>query len=197
LVTDGEQQSLFTAAEQRGLARFNLRTKPSLDVTEEALRTWKASVYEFQQTVRAGQPIQQVTLFPISSTGVDPATIDPFELEFHNFFFFNWPADRHPGDPCIYFVVDSTLPLLLYVGETCHANQRWKGVHDCKQYVLNYQSLHFKYQMPTAINTAFWWDTPAETGLRQALESGLISRWKSPFNKENWRVWQTPFVADM
>lgn len=192
--TEGDQGSLFTAAEQRTLSYSNARTKPTLDIDADALQTWKTKIYHYQQRMRAAQPAQQATLFQLESSAIDPHTIDPFGLEYQNFFFFNWPSDRHPSAPCIYFVIDTTLPLLLYVGETCQANQRWKGVHDCKQYVLNYQSAHFKHHLPTAINTAFWWETPTATRPRQQLESGLIKRWKSPFNKENWSVWHTPFV---
>jgi hypothetical protein len=86
--------------------------------------------------------------------------------------------------------------LLLYVGETVKANQRWKGVHDCKRYVLNYRDLHTKHNIETAINTAFYWDIPAEVRPRQQLESALIERWRSPFNKENWSFWGTPFVGE-
>ena len=97
--------------------------------------------------------------------------------------------------PSLYFVMDVQVPLLLYVGETVKANQRWKGVHDCKRYVLNYRDLHTKYGIETAINTAFYWDIPAEVRSRQQLESALIERWRSPFNKENWSFWGTPFVG--
>ncbi|WP_228061762.1 hypothetical protein [[Phormidium] sp. LEGE 05292] len=34
----------------------------------------------------------------------------------------------------------------------------------------------------------------ATTKPRQQLESVLIAKWKSPFNKQNWDVWGTPFV---
>jgi len=192
----GEQQSLFNVSEQRALSRYNSRTKPHLEIDSEALQTWKAELHRYQCRVRDSQSPRQSALFPIESAVIDPAIIDPFTLDYHNFFFFNLPARHHPEDPCIYFVVDTAVPILLYVGETCQANQRWKGVHDCKHYVLNYQSVHFQHRMPTTINTAFWWDTPAQTKPRQLLESGLIARWKSPFNKENWNFWNTPFVGD-
>ncbi|MEO1211419.1 MAG: GIY-YIG nuclease family protein, partial [Cyanobacteria bacterium J06638_20] len=29
----------------------------------------------------------------------------------------------------------------------------------------------------------------------QHLESALIYRWRSPFNKENWTFWGTPFTG--
>ncbi|MGB3492863.1 MAG: hypothetical protein WBA57_09055 [Elainellaceae cyanobacterium] len=189
------QQSLFTAAEQRTFSPPGPRRSPTVDISAEALQTWKNSIYQHQRQVIETAIAQQGSLFEVASSHISADTIDPFGLELQNFFFFQWPADRHPSQPCIYFVIDTKLPLLLYVGETCKANQRWRGVHDCKQYVLNYQAAHFKHQIPTAINTTFWWETPAEMRPRQQLESALISRWKSPFNKENWRFWKTPFIA--
>jgi hypothetical protein len=31
------------------------------------------------------------------------------------------------GDACLYFNIDSAASLVLYVGETCRSNKRWKG----------------------------------------------------------------------
>ncbi len=42
--------------------------------------------------------------------------------------------------------------------------------------------------------TTNWWEAPIATKPRQQLESALIAKWKSPFNKQNWDVWGTPFV---
>ena len=189
-----KQQSLFTVSEQRALIGWG-KSQATLELNQDGLQAWKAAIAQHQQQVKTSQTPQQGNLFDLASTTVDETRIDPFSLKLHNFHFFEWPADQHPSTPCIYFVIDIKLPLLLYVGETCKANQRWKGVHDCKRYVLNYQSLHRKCDLPTAVNTAFWWDTPAETRLRLNLEAALISRWRSPFNKENWRFWGTPFVG--
>ncbi|NER00311.1 MAG: GIY-YIG nuclease family protein [Cyanothece sp. SIO2G6] len=176
------------------------------------LKRWKADVYRYQQRILTEQTVQQPSLLEdltpdsmidsglvksgLANKGWEAIAdqISPFDLKLHNFFFFQWPADRHPDSACLYFVMDTTASLLLYVGETCRANQRWKGVHDCKQYVLNYQSLHFQHNIPTAINTGFWWDAPTENRPRQQLESLLIRKWRSPFNKENWQFWHTPFV---
>ena len=204
---DGKQQSLFSVAEQRTFNPVGPKAEPNLDIDKAFLQKWKAKIHTFQDRVLNEQSIQQTSLFGAldvnvesvepqasSAHGVEADRINPFSLDLHNFFFFQWPADRHPDSACLYFVIDTRVPLLLYVGETCQANQRWKGVHDCKQYVLNYQSLHFKHQIPTAINTGFWWDAPSETRPRQQLESALIYRWRSPFNKENWTFWGTPFI---
>lgn len=189
-----EQRSLFTASEQRALASWGKPKQQALDLGADSLQAWKAGIAGYQQKIQRSQPPQQSALFDIPSKVIDAATIDPFDLPLYNFHFFEWPADRHPDTPCIYFVIDTCLPLLLYVGETCKANQRWKGVHDCKQYVLNYQALHRQQNLPTAVNTAFWWNTPAQHHHRLSLESALIKRWRSPFNKENWHFWGTPFV---
>ncbi|WP_196602024.1 hypothetical protein [Gloeocapsopsis dulcis] len=48
--------------------------------------------------------------------------------------------------------------------------------------------------MKTAVSIAFWWDAPVKTKPRQQLERALIQKWRSPFNKENWTLWSTPFV---
>lgn len=188
------QTSLFTAAEQRTFSCPGPVRSPALSISAESLTRWKTDIHTFQQQVCNTTEGQQASLFDVPASHVDASRIDPFALDLQNFFFFQWPSDRHPSDPCIYFVIDTCVPLLLYVGETCKANQRWKGVHDCKQYVLKYQEAHFKHHIPTAINTGFWWETPSETRPRQHLESALIARWKPPFNKENWRFWKTPFV---
>jgi hypothetical protein len=93
------------------------------------------------------------------------------------------------------FVIDSAASLLLYVGETKRSNKRWRGTHDCKHYISSYQDLHYRYQMETAVNIGFWWDTPIERRARQQLELSLILKWRSPFNKENWELWGQPFKS--
>jgi hypothetical protein len=106
--------------------------------------------------------------------------------------FYRLPADSS-GEACIYLVIDSAVGLLLYVGETCRSNKRWKGTHDCKRYIENYQDLHYQHKLSCAVNMAFWWDAPAQTRARQQLELSLIQKWRSPFNKENWVLWGQPF----
>ena len=102
---------------------------------------------------------------------------------------------REQGDRvCIYFIIDNSLPLLLYVGETKQtAKQRWNGVHDAKDYVTNYIELHRKHQLEVRVCSAFWYDTPSDRKSRLKLESQLIKRFSTPFNKENWQRWGQPF----
>lgn len=170
-----------------------LAGKPhTLLMDSDALVRWTSQIFAYQQRARESELAQQTTLFDIVPAHTEPDKIDPFTLPLQSTAFWRWPADG-PGDAAVYFVLDTTLPLLLYVGETCRSNLRWKGVHDCKRYIENYQSLHYQYRMKTTVCMAFWWDAPVKTQARQQLESALIAKWRSPFNKENWTLWGRPF----
>lgn len=159
----------------------------------DCLQGWKAKVFKHQQQTRTNAPEKQAVLFDDSSARHELDAIDPFSLSLRSLFFWRFPTDSS-GDACLYFVIDNALPLLLYVGETSRSNQRWKGIHDCKRYVENYQSLHYQHQIRTAVCIAFWWNAPVQPRPRQQLEQALIQKWRSPFNKENWSVWSAPFV---
>ncbi|MDM9381128.1 GIY-YIG nuclease family protein [Chlorogloeopsis sp. ULAP01] len=165
---------------------------PVLLMDEKTLTKWKSQITIHQQQVRASKPTQQATLFQMPSAHIDPGAIDPFNLSPCSLSFYRLPTNN-PGEACLYFVIDIAANLLLYIGETCKSNKRWKGVHDCKQYIENYLDLHYRYELKTAVNIAFWWDAPTKTRSRQRLELTLIQKWKSPFNKENWRLWGQPF----
>jgi hypothetical protein len=165
---------------------------PVLLMDEKTLTKWKNQIIIHQQQVRTSEPIQQNTLFQIPKCHVDPDIIDPFILQPSALSFYRLPIDS-PGEACLYFVIDMATNLLLYIGETCKSNKRWKGVHDCKRYIEKYQDLHYRYGLKTAVNIGFWWDAPISTRPRQRLELALIQKWKSPFNKENWKYWVQPF----
>ena len=168
-------------------------TKPqTLSMDATALGRWKSQIAAHQQRVRESQPPQQTALFDIAPVHCDPDKIDPFNLKLETIHF--WRMPDWQSQSCLYFVIDNTLPLLLYVGETKRtATQRWKGVHDCKRYIENYQSLNYQYGMQTALCIAFWWDAPAQTRPRQQLELVLIQKWLPPFNKQNVDRWAKPF----
>ena len=163
-----------------------------LTMDRETFIQWKSRIFDHQQAVLNSPPPQQMSLFALESNHCDPEQINPFELRLHNWEFFTMPD---MGDQtCIYFVVDTALPLLLYVGETKQSpKERWGGIHDCRDYISNYIILHRKHELKTFVNTAFWWDTPTDRKARQQLEQALIQRWKSPFNKECWKFWGKPF----
>lgn len=195
-MTQDYQPSLLSDADLRAAdlsSVYNHRAQSPLSLAE--LEGWKGRVADYQQRLRSGRGESQGSLFdqvtPVA--GVD--TIDPFSLPPQNAEFWR----EHPqeaGVPALYFVVDHRVPLLLYVGETVKSNQRWRGVHDCKGYILNYVEAHRQHQLAVTVNIGFWPHADQDRRSRQALESALIRHWRSPFNKENWNLWHTPFVAN-
>ncbi|WP_200819432.1 hypothetical protein [Tolypothrix sp. NIES-4075] len=72
-------------------------------------------------------PPQQTALFDIAPKHCDPDRIDPLTLQLQSMSFYRMPASC-PGEACLYFVVDFAAGLILYVGETCRSNKRWKGM---------------------------------------------------------------------
>lgn len=194
--------------------------QPQLSLGPTELQTWKQRIINFQTQLQTTHPVQQGSLFDLAApsakssaeppTQPNPAlTIDPFNLRRQNTEFWRWQFDD-VGVAAMYFVIDyaakpidqdntekntENTPLLLYIGETVKSNQRWKGVHDCKRYLTNYRQSHYENGLDSELGIAFWPHAPAERQPRQKLESDLIYRWRSPFNKENWRYWNTPFVS--
>lgn len=182
--------------------------QPQLAMSKSELAAWKQRIIDFQAQTQIAPAIQQGSLFDLaasnsasleSAVSPDLASLDPFALRRQNTEFWRWRFDD-VGVAAMYFVIDYAAGagnerLLLYVGETVKSNQRWKGEHDCKRYLLNYQQAHYNNGLKSELGIAFWPCAPAERQPRQQLESGLIYRWRSPFNKENWRYWNTPFVG--
>lgn len=187
-----EQASLFSVVEQSEYDRWQ-KAEP-FPISQVALQDWKRKLFDYQQQVRSTEPVQQGTLFEISSSTIAADTINPFTLPQQNTQFWRWKA-ADAGVAALYFVIDYELPILLYVGETVKSNQRWKGEHDCKRYLLNYRQAHYQHKLSSQLGIAFWAEAPTETRPRQRLESELIYRWRSPFNKENWTFWGTPFTG--
>ncbi len=188
------QPSLFSASELRGC--YKVTPTNSYTLSPAALADWKQRIFAYQQQVQQAIPLQQGRLFNLAAQAdpADPDTLDPFSLPQQNTEFWRWQADS-AGVAALYFVIDSEASILLYVGETVKSNQRWKGEHDCKRYLLNYRQVHYQHQLPSTLGIAFWPAAPAETRPRQRLELALIKKWRSPFNKENWQFWGTPFTA--
>lgn len=179
------------------LELFNIRPayrveQPKELMSKEALLKWKNRIFKYQQQTLQTEPPQQTSLFDTPKFHSDSDSINPFALKLHNSQFYRL---KETGDKvCIYFIIDNALPLLLYVGETMQtAKQRWNGVHDCRDYISNYIEIHRKYQLDVRVCSAFWYDTPSDRTSRLKLESKLINRWQSPFNKENWSKYGKPF----
>ncbi len=190
-----EQPSLFSDLALRDIRHSSLNVSPLLEMNSTALDDWKQRIFKYQQQVIQETPPAQIMLFEGQGLGTDLANLDPFRLRSQNIEFWRWPAEE-PGLAALYFVIDHReSPLLLYVGETCKSNQRWKGVHDCKRYVRNYIAAHRIHRLPVSVSIGFWTHAPTAMRPRQQMERSQIEKWRSPFNKENWRHWGTPFVG--
>jgi hypothetical protein len=191
-----DQLLLFSPEDLRGCRSVG-RQEGFLEMGSAALQSWKQRIFQYQRQIKISPAIEQGTLFDAVVSGSaqpDPNRINPFGLLQQNTEFWRWKA-ADQGTAALYFVIDYELPILLYVGETVKSNQRWKGVHDCKRYLLNYRQAHYQHQLPSLLGIAFWAEAPVATRPRQRLESALIDQWRSPFNKENWDFWATPFVG--
>lgn len=131
------------------------------------------------------------------STAAD--RFQPLALQPQPLSFWRWPQLQMSG-AALYVVLDRPAdlahPLLLYIGETCRADQRWKGEHDCKQYLAAYGETLQGLGISPRLSISFWSDVPEQTRSRRQLEQALIRRWLPAFNKETRGRWATPFQAD-
>jgi len=189
------QGDLFTPAE---LAASTAGT--TLPLLAQHLRDWQQRLSGHQAPLFAGQACEaarQGQLFAGAETGSAPA-INPLTLQPQPLSFWRWPTPQIRG-PALYFVLDRPehleQPLLLYVGETARAEQRWKGEHDCKAYLAAYGEALQRAALNARLSISFWSDVPSQTAARRALEQRLIRHWLPPFNKETRSRWATPFQA--
>ncbi len=179
-----QQTSLFSTRSYRVSDRW----EPYLTMSLDTILAWQERVKTFQQKIKNERQHQANLFDQPDSALIDPFSLDTFAEDFYR-------LSSRQGDACIYFVRDLSLPLLLYVGETNHSYNRWRGIHDCKHYLSQYRSVLSSHHQPVKIGISFLWDAPLEKPARLRLEQFFINRWRPPFNKENWHYWQTPFVS--
>ena len=182
---------------------------PELPLMREQLLAWQGRLAEHQGPLYAhttsggAAPPPQGQLFPVAADPADPLAVarsfDPLRLSPQSLSFWRWPRFAQRG-AALYLVMDRPpglpVPLLLYVGETGRADQRWKGDHDCKGYLAAYGEALARVGLEARPSIRFWSDVPAAVAPRRALEQALIRRWLPPFNKETRERWATPFTAD-
>lgn len=192
------QGSLFAASTDLPPAS-GLQSSPGLQLARAQLQQWQQVLGRFQAPLFAGkaQAMQQGELF--GGPGDPAAAINPLALRAQTLHFWRWPEAPQQG-AALYFVLDAPAaerePLLLYVGETGRADQRWKGEHDCKQYLAAYSEALARADLSCQLSIRFWLDVPQAVRARRQLEQALIRRWQPPFNKETRGRWATPFTAD-
>ena len=186
---------------------------PELRLERHQLLVWQERLAAHQRPLFTAGPAapaaEQGLLLPETDPGsleagsLDPAAracaLDPLSLQPQSLSFWRWPETPQRG-AAVYLVLDRPphlpLPLLLYVGETGHADRRWQGDHDCKAYLAAYGEALRRADLNTRPSIRFWCDVPEAVKARRALEQALIRRWLPPFNKETAARWSTPFTAE-
>ncbi len=196
------QGDLFTAA-------AGASPSPELPLQRQQLLAWQGRLAEHQGPLFAAASaggaaaLLQGQLFPMAADPGDPVDVarrfDPLSLSPQSLSFWRWPRLSQCG-AALYLVMDRPaglpVPLLLYVGETGRADQRWKGDHDCKGYLAAYGEALARVGLEARPSIRFWSDVPAAVSPRRALEQAMIRRWLPPFNKETRERWATPFTTD-
>ncbi len=170
-----------------------------LTLSKETILNWQKRISNYQAKLffRSESEAKQFSLFSTSNqtkeNNINPLNLTPLPLSF-----WRWPNSAHKG-PAIYLVMDKPkelpAPLLLYVGETIAADRRWKGVHDCKNYLSAYLEALSYVGLESQLSIRFWMDVPKNTKERRQIEQTMIQKWLPPFNKETRSRWATPFTT--
>ena len=174
----------------------NLAFSDILKVKSKSLMIWRNKIYDHQSKIMENNQnnIIQQSLLP-ETESFDHKKIYPFSLKGISLNFWRTNQSVHDG-PAMYFVVDTmeSSQIILYIGETNSANKRWKGEHDCKNYLVNYKEALAYNNLTSQLDIRFFLDVPKEAKLRRKLEQKLIYLWIPPFNKETRDRWSTTFT---
>ena len=175
---------------------INFQNTNNLKIKCETLTEWRNKIYNHQLKISGdnNNKTLQKTILPVkdilSEKKIDPFSLQPLSLNF-------WRTNRHVHNgPAMYFVIDNMVSskIVLYIGETNSANKRWKGEHDCKNYLMNYKEALAHNNLSSQQDIRFFLDVPKEVKLRRKLEQQLIYLWLPPFNKETRNRWATTFT---
>ena len=175
---------------------INFQNTNNLKIKCETLIEWRNKIHNYQLKISEDSQNKtfQQTILPIkkifNEKKIDPFSLQPLSLNF-------WRTNQHiHNGPAMYFVIDNMAnsKIILYIGETNSANQRWKGEHDCKNYLMNYKEALAHNKLSSHQDIRFFLDVPKEVKLRRKLEQQLIYLWLPPFNKETRDRWATTFT---
>ena len=174
----------------------NLPFSNILEINYKTLMIWRNRIYDYQSKVMKDNQnnIFQQSILPQNDC-IDHEKIYPFSLQALSLNFWRTNQSIHNG-PAMYFVIDTmgSSQIILYIGETNSANKRWKGEHDCKNYLSNYKEALAYNNLTSQLDIRFFLDVPKEVKLRRRLEQKLIYLWVPPFNKETRERWSTTFT---
>ena len=167
-----------------------------LKIKRQTLMKWRNRIYDHQSKIVKDNEnyIFQKSILP-EIESIDHKKIYPFSLQALSLNFWRTNQSVHNG-PAMYFVIDNmgSSQIILYIGETNSANKRWKGYHDCKNYLSNYKEAITANNLSSHLDIRFFLDVPKEAKLRRRLEQKLIYLWLPPFNKETRNRWSTTFT---
>ena len=175
---------------------INFQNTDNLKIKYETLTEWRKKIHNHQLKISENSQNNnfQETIFPsekfFNEKKIDPFSLQPLSLNF-------WRTNQHiHNGPAMYFVIDNMVSskIILYIGETNSANKRWKGEHDCKNYLMNYKEALAHNKLSSHQDIRFFLDVPKEVKLRRKLEQQLIYLWLPPFNKETRERWATTFT---
>ena len=175
---------------------INFQHTNNLKIRSETLIEWRNKIHNHQLKISEDSQNKtfQQTILPVkkffNEKKIDPFSLQPLSLNF-------WRTNQHiHNGPAMYFVIDNMLSskIILYIGETNSANKRWKGEHDCKNYLMNYKEALAHNNLSSHQDIRFFLDVPKEVKLRRKLEQQLIYLWLPPFNKETRDRWATTFT---
>ncbi len=180
---------------------LNKNTFQEININKKVIMEWQKKIIHYQSPIfKYGyENTNQSSLFE-SSAEKSNITFNPLDLTPLPLSFWRWPKKTHEG-PAVYFVMDKIINseknIILYIGETISAEKRWKGAHDCKNYLASYSETLQKANVTAKLNIRFWLDVPNNTKERRQLEQMLIQTWLPPFNKETRQIWATPFTSQI
>ena len=186
----------FEIFESNNFFSTKSRFKKELNHSPSSLTQWRRNIHNYQKNVieNLHNPNSQKSLFNIEDN-YDLININPFLLSSFSINF--WRSDKSVDKgPAMYFVTDtiSNAEIILYIGETNSADKRWKGDHDCKNYISNYRETISNNNLDSNLDIRFFLDVPKDVKLRRKLEKRLIYLWLPPFNKETRDRWATTFT---
>ena len=192
-ITKSLQYEIFKSNDLFSLSSQN---NQELNHSRSSLIQWRKNINEYQNKVIEDlhNPNSQKSLFIIDDD-LDLIKINPFLLTSFSINFWRSKKSVDKG-PAMYFVIDTqkTSKIILYIGETNSADKRWKGDHDCKNYISNYKETMSNNNLKSNLDIRFFLDVPKEVKLRRKLEKRLIYLWLPPFNKETRDRWTTTFT---
>ena len=175
---------------------INFQHSNNLKIKGEILTEWRNRIYNHQFKISKDTHNKTFHQTSLSiNTISNERKIDPFSLQPLSLNFWRTNQYIHNG-PAMYFVIDSmeSSKIILYIGETNSANKRWKGEHDCKNYLMNYKEALAHNKLSSHQDIRFFLDVPKEVKLRRKLEQQLIYLWLPPLNKETRDRWATTFT---